>query len=314
MALGKMFEKTIKLVGTVSKVGVQLGADIVGTVAEKIDDDPEVKRRISEYGSKKGQAIKAMTTELASKSSDTVDRALETSINALKDGSAKIKDSISQVAEGIDSSIKVMNNYNSQTVDNNSNKSYYDSGLNQSAKTESMYKEHKRNISKEDKYSDVKSENTGHEAVLNRVILIAQKNVSFLKFVSQIEEYDLKFLLENYYQRLKTLNKLDYVHLGENGGIEFAGALLLLIYSHAENDTTAINACNQAFIMAFKGASPGIFSDVMDDIINEETNIPYEDWSAVYRYLKDNYGTWIGKMEYASPYTMNDHLRYSEFI
>ena len=112
MALGKMFEKTIKLVGTVSKVGVQLGADIVGTVAEKIDDDPEIKRRISEYGSKKGQYIKAMTSEVASKSSDIVDRAVETSMNVLKDGSVRIKDSVSQVVEGVDSSIKGMRNYN----------------------------------------------------------------------------------------------------------------------------------------------------------------------------------------------------------
>ncbi|WP_252231649.1 HIRAN domain-containing protein [Clostridium sp. ZBS15] len=65
--------------------------------------------------------------------------------------------------------------------------------------------------------------------------------------------------------------------------------------------------------MAFKGASPGIFSDVMDDIINEETNIPYEEWSAVYRYRKDNYGTCLRKIEFASDYTMSDHKRYSEF-
>ncbi|MBK5241837.1 HIRAN domain-containing protein [Clostridium sp.] len=121
MRLGKMFEKTIKLVGTVSKVGVQLGADIVGTVAEKINDDPEVKRRISEYGAKKGQSIKAKTSEVASKSSDIVDRAVETSMNLLKDGSVRIKDSVSQVAEGVDSSIKGMKNYNSQTMQNHSN-------------------------------------------------------------------------------------------------------------------------------------------------------------------------------------------------
>lgn len=145
MALGKMFEKTIKLVGTVSKVGVQLGADIVGTVAEKIDDDPEIKRRISEYGSKKGQYIKAMTSEVASKSSDIVDRAVETSMNVLKDGSVRIKDSVSQVVEGVDSSIKGMRNYNSQTMQNHSNKSHYDSVEKQSDKIQSDFITYKKN-------------------------------------------------------------------------------------------------------------------------------------------------------------------------
>ncbi|SJT86979.1 MULTISPECIES: hypothetical protein [unclassified Clostridium] len=145
MALGKMFEKTIKLVGTVSKVGVQLGADIVGTVAEKIDDDSEVKRRISEYGSKKGQSIKTMTTEVASKSSEIVDRAVDNSINVLKVGSVIIKDAISQVAEGIDSSIKGMNSYNNQTMQNHSNKSHYDSVEKQSNKVQSDSITYKKN-------------------------------------------------------------------------------------------------------------------------------------------------------------------------
>ncbi|NFI04585.1 hypothetical protein FC959_09230 [Clostridium botulinum] len=145
MALGKMFEKTIKLVGTVSKVGVQLGADIVGTVAEKIDDDPEVKRRILEYGSKKGQSIKTMTTEVASKSSEIVDRAVDNSINVLKVGSVIIKDAINQVAEGIDSSIKGMNSYNNQTMQNHSNKSHYDSVEKQSDKVQSDSITYKKN-------------------------------------------------------------------------------------------------------------------------------------------------------------------------
>ncbi|WP_252248673.1 HIRAN domain-containing protein [Clostridium sp. ZBS20] len=145
MALGKMFEKTIKLVGTVSKVGVQLGADIVGTVVEKIDDDPRVKRRISEYGSKKGQSIKTMTTEVASKSSEIVDRAVDNSINVLKVGSVIIKDAISQVAEGIDSSIKGMNSYNNQTMQNHSNKSHYDSVEKQSDKVQSDSITYKKN-------------------------------------------------------------------------------------------------------------------------------------------------------------------------
>ncbi|MDR5588434.1 hypothetical protein [Clostridium aquiflavi] len=163
MALGKMFEKTIKLVGTVSKVGVQLGADIVGTVAEKIDDDPDIKIRISEYGVKKGQSIKAITTEVASKSSEIVDRAVDNSINVLKVGSVIIKDGISQVAEGIDSSIKGMNSYNKNTMEKNGDKSYCDPAQNQPDKTESISMEHKRNISKEEKYSDVKSKDIGYQ-------------------------------------------------------------------------------------------------------------------------------------------------------
>jgi hypothetical protein len=556
MGLGKVFEKTIKLVGTVSKVGVQLGADIVGTVAEKINDDPEVKRRISEYGAKKGQSIKAKTSEVASKSSDIVNRAFETSMNVLKDGSVRIKDSVSQVAEGVDSSIKGMKNYNSQTMQSHSNtlpletysideikgftnydfliiskfisvsdkivfdivvksdginvgsyilvnntsgtfatriisidsavneydilkdgtiniikkgvprcRELYETckrnevlsivvqgkpanyrfiGRNELAKgtistekvdtiiiglksengqtligklkvgdsvklirepnniynkdaiavynvdsemigyiakddekelanamdlgadykasvtskvcgdgsTHNVYVQvskvyinscaNKSNISyqnqntecgnlpiKQDKNenkstsgdsmneygaSTKKDEISIFETVINSISIMAEKNIGFLQFVSQIPQSTLSVFLQGQYQTLKTSNKFDSAHLGHNGCFEFAGTLLLSVYSYARNEETAFKGCRELIYMAFKGASGGTFSDHMDDVINNETNIEYEEWSAVYRYLRDNYGTWIRKFEFAEEYTMSDHVRYKKFI
>ena len=150
------------------------------------------------------------------------------------------------------------------------------------------------------------------EMAMDNVISIAEESSSFLQFVSEIQEPSLKLFFEGQYETFKASNKFESVHLGENGCIEFAGALLLFTYSCVRNDSMAINGCNQAFIMAFKGAPAEIFSSVMDDIINEETNIPYEDWSAVYRYLRDNHGNWIRKFEFAGAYTMSDHQKYKK--
>jgi len=152
------------------------------------------------------------------------------------------------------------------------------------------------------------------ETAKNSVILTAEECAGFLQFVSKIQEATLKFFLENQYQTLKNSNKYDSVHLGENGCFEFVGALLLFTYSVVANDRIAMNGCNEAILMAFKGAPAEIFSNVMDDVINEETNIEYEEWSAVYRYLKENYGTWIRKFEFSADYTMSDHRRYKKFI
>lgn len=232
MALGKMFEKTIKLVGMVSKVGVQLGANIVGTVAEKIDDNPDIKRRISEYGTQKGQVIKTMTSEVAIKSSNIVDRAVETSMNVLKDGSVRIKDSVSQVAEGINSSIKGMKNYNSQTVDDNVNKSYYASVQKQPDKTESISIDHKRNVSKEEKYSDVKSEETNRKTFEGEIGSVSRARKSYLIFDSLgNSKYDLEYLMDTTPCGLSEYAK-DFIRtLNEN---VIAEERLWIIYSKSE--------------------------------------------------------------------------------
>ena len=36
----------IKVGGTIAKVGVEVGADVIGVIAEKIDDNPEDKEKI----------------------------------------------------------------------------------------------------------------------------------------------------------------------------------------------------------------------------------------------------------------------------
>lgn len=58
-------EKTVKVVGSVSKVGVEIGADLLGIIVEKIDDNPEAKEKFSNYGKNIGQTIKNYTDDIA---------------------------------------------------------------------------------------------------------------------------------------------------------------------------------------------------------------------------------------------------------
>lgn len=100
--LGSFFEKAVKVTGTVTKVGVQLGAELAGTIAEKIDDDPEVKKKFIDYGKAKGQAIKEKTTYIASKTSEAVDQAVDVSVSAIKEGSTIAKEGVNILFSDLD--------------------------------------------------------------------------------------------------------------------------------------------------------------------------------------------------------------------
>lgn len=164
-----------------------------------------------------------------------------------------------------------------------------------------------------DNLSDFKNNslsNTRKNSFLNYVmedkIILARISSTYICFQSMFMDNEL--------------NELP-VHLGENGCLEFAGAILLHDYYETRKDVIgqdlsrkAIDACERAIRYAFNGASAGIFSDLMDDVINKYTNIPYKEWSAVYRYLKENYAENIRTYDFARSYTPEDHTRYKRFI
>ncbi|NMB42883.1 MAG: hypothetical protein GX995_01970 [Clostridiales bacterium] len=91
MKVSDIVKKTIKVSGTIAKVGVELGADLVGAIAEKIDDKPEEKDKIVTSGKELGQKIKKATNEIAEDSVDVVDDLVESGKEAFEDISEVIR-------------------------------------------------------------------------------------------------------------------------------------------------------------------------------------------------------------------------------
>lgn len=91
MKFSDLVKGTIKVGGTIAKVGVELGADVVGAIAEKIDDKPEEKEKIVSSGKELGQKIKKATHEIAEDSVEVVDDIVESGKEAFEDISDKIK-------------------------------------------------------------------------------------------------------------------------------------------------------------------------------------------------------------------------------
>ena len=103
MGLGKFVKKTINVVGTAAKVGVELGADAVGAIAEKIDDNPESKEKYQDMGKKLGANIKSGASKIADSSVDVVDNAVESGSKICKNIGDEISEKISSVkAKGTD--------------------------------------------------------------------------------------------------------------------------------------------------------------------------------------------------------------------
>lgn len=97
MGLGDLVKKTINVVGTAAKVGVELGADAVGAIAEKIDDNPESKEKYREIGKKLGSNIKSGASKIADNSVDVVDNAVESGTKICKNIGEEISGKISSV-------------------------------------------------------------------------------------------------------------------------------------------------------------------------------------------------------------------------
>lgn len=141
-----------------------------------------------------------------------------------------------------------------------------------------------------------------------------KKSSSFLQYITSLDEDILRVFLDDFYEKLKNDYNSNPVHLGENGCFEFAGALLLIPYIKIKFGNYASNDCNEAIKYAFLGASAGIFSNLMDKVIYDFKNISYEEWSAVYRYLKENYADLIRSFEFANGYKKEDHIRFSRYV
>ncbi len=91
MKISDFVKGTIKVGGIIAKVGVEIGADAIGAIAEKIDDKPEEKERIVTSGKELGQKIKQKTSEIADDSVDVVDDIVETGKEAFDDISQTIR-------------------------------------------------------------------------------------------------------------------------------------------------------------------------------------------------------------------------------
>lgn len=90
MGLGEFVKGTIKVAGSVAKVTVELGADAVGAIAEKVNDDEESKVKYQNMGKKIGKEIKEKTFKFAESSEGVVDKAVDKGVGLCKDISNKV--------------------------------------------------------------------------------------------------------------------------------------------------------------------------------------------------------------------------------
>ena len=140
-------------------------------------------------------------------------------------------------------------------------------------------------------------------------ILHMKKFVSFPEFVTSIDTYELYKCIYNEYKQVKYNS--DYIPcMGEYGSFEFAGALLLWRYLKEsvcilDDDSRIKEFCNGMLFLsyplgaAFFGTPPGIWSDIMDDMIPNVNNIiVYSEWNEVYNYLKENLADEIHELEF----------------
>lgn len=124
MGLGKFIKGAINVVGVAAKVGVELGADAVGAIAEKIDDNPESKEKFKNMGKKLGQDIKSGTNKIAEGSEDVIDNAVESGAKICKDIGDEFNKTINKVKSNKDSNsyeVKVDFTVEDDEIKNDSN-------------------------------------------------------------------------------------------------------------------------------------------------------------------------------------------------
>lgn len=92
MKLSTFVKETIKVGGTVAKVSVELGADVVGIIAEKIDNNPEDREKYVSGGKEIGKKIKESTNKAADNSVEVVDDLVEIGKEAINDIGKKVKE------------------------------------------------------------------------------------------------------------------------------------------------------------------------------------------------------------------------------
>lgn len=167
--------------------------------------------------------------------------------------------------------------------------------------------------------SELKRKNISKDNKDLNILEIAKGSESFLEFITNTNERDLNSFLETYYYGLKIICENKGVnkgcaHLGENCGIEFCGAIFLELYEKIRFNKVAIESCNNVLMGAINGMPPEEFSDYMDRVIIETSNVPYIEWDAACRYLKSHHGKWIRRYEFTKNNTLEDYIRYDKFL
>lgn len=97
MGLGEFVKNTVNIVGKVAKFGVEKGAQAAGSIAEKLNDDPESKDKIVNYGKDIGKVIQKNTNQFADSSVDIVDTAVDSTIKTCKNISEDLVVKVNEV-------------------------------------------------------------------------------------------------------------------------------------------------------------------------------------------------------------------------
>lgn len=118
---------------------------------------------------------------------------------------------------------------------------------------------------------------------------IENNKTSFSEFVKNYRDTKLKDIVDNSYKKYSTLSSNRDIGFGVSGANEFVGALLLDEYNLGLNLNSQIDKAIRKVFQ--KEYSPLQFSEHMDVII-KNSSVPYDEWSSVYRYLRD-YHSWI---------------------
>jgi hypothetical protein len=125
MSVGDLLKSTIKLMGAITKVSVEIGAETIGLIAEKIDDNSQSKDRIVNYGKSLGQSIIKGTDQISVISADVLDKVVNSGVNTFKNISEEIALKVSESANNYEEEQKdyivVKNLGFSITDDNNEN-------------------------------------------------------------------------------------------------------------------------------------------------------------------------------------------------
>ncbi len=116
---------------------------------------------------------------------------------------------------------------------------------------------------------------------------------------------NIKLNIDNVLKQFKDIGLVtENIKLGINGAKEFVAAILFGLFcdKQKERGGNIHDIFNMIFIglinVADKKWGPTEFSNHLDAIIYKTKIIPYEEWSKVYRYLRDNH-KWIEKELYA---------------
>lgn len=105
----------------------------------------------------------------------------------------------------------------------------------------------------------------------------------FIKSVTTKSESEIRHYVDSTYAIFENINGKS-VGFGPEGCNEFVASIFL-----AEHDRSTVASIHEAICKVFEGSfSPLDFSNQMDSIVSK-SNIPYEAWSSIFRFLKSNH-------------------------